>query len=100
MQKHPRKLLVIIAEAAIERSLIADVRRLGAMGYTVNEVHGGGAGGERSGEWEAERSVKLQVVCTEEAADRIAAHVLSTYGVHYGLVIYLSDVQVFRADKF
>ncbi|HWS74181.1 MAG TPA: transcriptional regulator [Quisquiliibacterium sp.] len=100
MQKHSRKLLVIIAEAAIERPLVADARRLGAMGYTVNEVHGGGAGGERSGEWEAERSVKLQVVCTEEAADRIAEHVLERYGRHYGLVVYLSDVQVFRSEKF
>ena len=57
MQKHPRKLLVVITEAAIERALIADLRRLGAMGYTVNEVRGGGSTGERSGEWEAERSV-------------------------------------------
>lgn len=100
MQKHARKLLVVIAEAAIERPLIADVRRLGALGYTVSEVRGGGAGGERSGEWEAERSVQLQVVCTDEAADRIAAHVLATYAAHYGVVLYLSDVQVFRAEKF
>jgi nitrogen regulatory protein P-II 2 len=100
MQKHPRKLLVVITEAAIERALIADLRRLGALGYTVNEVRGGGSSGERSGEWEAERSVKFQVVCTEEAAERIAAHLLQAYGPHFRIVLYLADVEVFRGEKF
>ena len=43
MKTHPRKLLVIIAESALERALVADVKRLGAHGYTVIDVRGGGA---------------------------------------------------------
>lgn len=100
MQTHPRRLLTIITEAAIERVLIADCRRLGAQGYTVLEVRGGGLHGEREGAWENDRSIELQVVCTAEVAERIAEHVLAQYSPHYATALYLSDVQVFRAQKY
>ena len=35
MEKHARKMLVVIAEAVLERRLLADCLRLGAQGYTV-----------------------------------------------------------------
>jgi hypothetical protein len=98
--KHPRKLLTIIGEAAIERSLVSEARRLGALGYTVLDVRGGGVHGEHRGEWDADRSIELQLVCTEEVAERIAAHVLERYAPHYRVAITLSDVQVFRAEKY
>jgi hypothetical protein len=100
MQMHPRRLLTIITEAAIERPLVADCRRMGAQGYTVLDVRGGGMHAEREGAWEADRSIELQVVCATDVAERIAAHVLAQYAPNYAVVIYLSDVQVFRAQKF
>lgn len=100
MQTHPRKLLTIITEAAIERVLIADCRRLGAQGYTVLEVHGGGLHGDREGAWENDRSIELQLVCTADVAERIAEHVLAQYAPNYATALYLSDVQVFRAQKY
>ncbi|HVL54930.1 MAG TPA: transcriptional regulator [Burkholderiaceae bacterium] len=100
MQKHARKLLVIISEAAIERALIADCRRLGALGYTVFDVRGGGMQSDRESSWEADRSIELQVVCSEPVADRIAEHVLASYAPHYSVALYLADVQVFRATKY
>ena len=45
MDTHPRKLLVIISEAALEKNLVRDARRFGAQGYTITEVRGGGGGG-------------------------------------------------------
>lgn len=100
MQTHDRTLLTVIAEAALERQLVADARRLGAHGYTVYEVRGGGAGSTVSGEWEADRSIELQLVCSAEVAQRIAEHVLGEYGRHWRLTVMLSDVKVFRAEKF
>jgi nitrogen regulatory protein P-II 2 len=100
MDKHDRRLLTIITEAAIERPLVADCRRLGAQGYTVLDVRGGGLSGEREGAWEADRSIELQVICSAEVAERIAEHVLSQYVSHYAVSLYLSDVQVFRAQKY
>jgi nitrogen regulatory protein P-II 2 len=100
METHARRLLTIITEAAIERSLVADCRRMGAHGYTVLDVRGGGMHGEREGAWEADRSIELQVVCAIDVAERIAGHVLAQYAPNYAVSIYLSDVQVFRAQKF
>lgn len=100
MQKHSRSLLVVIAEAAIERRLIADARKLGAQGYTVSEVRGGGAHGDHEGEWDVDRSVQLQLICPEEVAERIAEHVLAHYAKHYRVAVYLTGVSVFRAEKF
>jgi nitrogen regulatory protein P-II 2 len=100
MDRHARKLLVIISEAAIERALVADCRRMGAHGYTVTEARGGGQQSEREGEWAADRSIVLQVICAEDVADRIAAHVLERYAPDYAVALYLTDVQVFRAQKY
>jgi nitrogen regulatory protein P-II 2 len=100
MDTHARKLLTIITEAAIERALVADARRFGAHGYTVLDVRGGGMHGEREGAWEADRSIEMQIVCAAEVAERIAGHVLAQYAPHYGVTLYLSDVAVFRAQKY
>ena len=99
-ERHSRKLLTLIAEAMLERTLIEDCRRLGAQGYTVLDVRGGGPGGERPGQWEAERSIEMQVVCTDDVAQAIAAHVLKTYAPDYAVRLFLSEVSVFRQAMF
>lgn len=100
MTKHPRKLLVIIAEAALERRLVADVRQAGAHGYTVHDVRGGSAHSTRDGSWEADRTIEMKVICEPPVADAIAAHVLESYAPHYGLTLFFADVSVLRPEKF
>ena len=100
MNQHPKKLLVIVAEAALEKALVQDVKRLGAHGYTVYDVRGAGGSGERAGAWEADRTIEMKVVCDAEVADRIGQAVLAAYSAHYGLTIFFADVTVLRADKY
>ena len=100
MEKHKKTLLVVIAEANLERMLVLDIKRLGAAGYTVTDVRGGGHSGVREGTWEADRTIRMEVVCEVGVADRIAEHMLSEYGKHYGLTLYFSEVQVLRPNKF
>lgn len=100
MEKHKRTLLVVIAEANIERMLVHDVKRLGAAGYTVIDVRGGGHSGVREGTWEADRTIRMEVVCEGGVADKIAERLLAEYGKHYGLTIYFSEVSVLRPNKF
>ena len=97
---HTRKLLTIIAEAALERALIAEVREAGGGGYTISEVRGGGGSGERAGDWEGDRSVEFRVICDEALAGRIADRVMARYAPHYSLVLYLTEVGVRRAERF
>lgn len=100
LKKHPRRLLVIITEAALEKSLARDVRRLGAHGYTVYDVRGAGHSGIREGSWEADRSIEMKVICEADVADRIAAHVLDEYAANFGLTLFFADVDVLRPGKF
>jgi hypothetical protein len=100
MQTHARKLLVIIGESALEKSLVSDARRFGAHGYTITDVRGGGAGGEREARWEADRSIEMKVICDEPVAERLAQHVLQAYAPNYAVTLFTADVGVFRPQKF
>jgi nitrogen regulatory protein PII len=100
LQKHTKTLLAIVAEAALEKNLVRDARERGAQGWTVTEVHGAGREGMRAGDWEADRTVELRVICDEAVADAIASHVLATYAPYYSVALYFSTVQVLRPDRF
>lgn len=100
MDKHSRKLLVIITEAVLEKKLVADCLRLGAQGYTVHDVHGGSRMGTREALWEADRSIELKVICPATVADDIAQHALDQYAAHHSLSMYFADVEVVRPAKF
>lgn len=100
MKTYPKKLLVIISEAALERPLVADVKRLGAHGYTVIDVRGGGAGGDRGADWDADRSIQMEVVCDDVVAEKIADHVHRTYFEDYAVTVFITDVGVLRPEKF
>lgn len=100
MNKHARTLLVIIAEAALEKRLIADSQRLGAQGYTVHDVRGGSRLSTREALWEADRSIEMKVICSQAVADNLAKHVIAAYGANYSLTVFFADVSVIRAEKF
>ena len=100
MNTHPRKLLVIIAEAALEAPLAADAERLGAHGYTVCDVRGAGARGARRGDWDADRSIRMEVICESTVAQAIADHVHATYFADYAIALYITDCAVLRPEKF
>ncbi len=100
MQTHAKKLLVVIAEAALEKQLIRDARQFGAHGYTIYDVRGGGEHGERDASWDADRLVEMKVICDTQVADRLAEHVLKSYATHYAVTMFTADVGVFRPQKF
>jgi nitrogen regulatory protein P-II 2 len=100
METHARKLLVIITEAALEKSLTGDVMRLGALGYTVHDVRGGGHRGTRAGDWDADRSIEMKVIATDAVANAIGRHVLETYCLHYSVAMFLAEGSVLRPEKY
>ena len=100
LPRHPKKLLVIVAEAELERALVQDVRELGAQGWTIQEVRSAAREGVREGAWESDRTIELKVICDESVADRIAERVLGDYAPHYSVAVWFSDVQVIRPERF
>ena len=99
-QMSPKTLLVIVAEAALEKRLVRDARNRGAQGWTVAEVHGGGQGGVREGAWEADRTIEMKLICEPAVADTIAAHVLAVYAPNYSVALYFSPVEVLRPERY
>ncbi len=95
-----RKLLTVICEARLERRLTTDIMKLGAHGYTVSEARGQGSRGVRNAAWEASANIRLEVVCESAVAERIAAHLQAHYYDNYAMILYSSDVDVLRPEKF
>ena len=98
--KHPKTLLVIVAEAVLEKNLVRDVPELGAQGWTLTEVHGAAREGIREGAWEADRTVEMKVICDAAVADAIADRVMAAYAPTYSVAMYFSAVSVLRPDRF
>lgn len=97
---HPCKLVVIIAEEALEGPLAKDVMALGAHGYTVSDVRGCGSHGMRSGVWDADSSIRMEILCDAATSLAITRHVEDAYFRNYAMVTYVADVGVLRPEKF
>jgi nitrogen regulatory protein P-II 2 len=100
MNTYPKKLLVVIGEAALEKFLVRDIKQFGAHGYTIADVRGGGEHGVRDAEWEGSRSIRFEVICEPSVADKIAEHIMAQYTKNFSLSLYMSDVTVIRKEKF
>ena len=100
LHKHPRTLLVIVAEAALEKPLVREVRQHGGQFWTVAEVHGAGLEGVRDGDWEADRTIELKVICEPHVADAIAHQVMAAYAPHFSVGLYFGQVEVLRPERY
>jgi nitrogen regulatory protein PII len=100
MQLHTRRMVTIVTEAALERSLVAEIEGLGARGFTITDARGKGSRGTRQSEWAQEGNIRLEVVCEPELAERIAERVRDRFYDHYAMILFLQDVSVLRPDKF
>jgi nitrogen regulatory protein PII len=95
-----RKLLTVVTEAALESQLTRDLERHGARGYTITNARGKGQRGVREAGWEADSNIRIEVVCDEATARRLAEHLQERYYDNYAMILLLSDVEVMRPEKF
>ena len=95
-----RKLVTIITESILESMLVKDIEQLGATGYTIKEARGQGTRGLRSADWDQNRNIQIEVICDEGVASAIIDHCQKEYYSNYAMVLYISEVQVLRPEKF
>ncbi len=102
MQTHQKKKVEIIVEAPLLRAAIELIEQAGAKGYTVLPSR---AGMGTHGPWESGQITEalhmelIIVIAEETVARRIMAEAYALLG-DYTAIIYLSDVEVLRADHF
>jgi nitrogen regulatory protein PII len=95
-----RKLLTIVCEADLERTLVDELTAHGARGYTVTDARGHGAHGARDGLWPSAANIRIEVLCDDHLASAIAEDLEARYYQRYGMVIFIADVLVLRPGKF
>jgi hypothetical protein len=100
MSAHTRTLLTVICEAALEKKLLADLHQLGAPGWTISDARGRGGRGVRSAGWDTEGNIRVEIICTQDIAERIAVHLQDQYYANFAMVCYLAQVEVLRPEKF
>jgi hypothetical protein len=94
------KLLTVYTEAALESSLVDDIDRLGAVGYTITNARGKGSSGERTAAWDANSNIRIEIICEEQMARNIAEYLQTTYYDNYAMVTFISEIEVLRPEKF
>jgi len=94
-----RQVLTVIAEAAVETRLIADVKRLGAKGYSIGHVRGEGRTGSHLQDLNGP-SVRLETIVTDEVAEAILAHLAAEYFGRYAVVAWVATANVMRPERF
>jgi nitrogen regulatory protein P-II 2 len=99
MRTVPLKLVTLVAETVLEAQLVPELRELGARGYTITPARGDGSSGVHAIDWEGQ-SVRIEVICTPEVAERILEHMWSEYFEHYQAIAYVQDVGVVRGEKY
>jgi len=93
------KLLTVICEPVLLSRLITTVRSLGATGFTISDVRGEGSGHKSTGEIPDEK-MKIEVVADPDLAKNIMTEIAQTYFENYSLIIYATDIEVIRREKF
>lgn len=99
MDTTERRILTIIAEAAVESRLIADIKRLGAKGYSIGHVRGEGTTGSRLHDLNGP-SVRLETVVNDTVAEAILEHLAAAYFDRFAVVAWVAPAQVMRPSRF
>ena len=95
-----RKLVTIITETVLESGICGVLGELGATGYTVTNARGSGSRGVRDAGWASSGNVRIEVICSDEVAERIESHMREHYYEDYAMVLFTADVKVLRPEKF
>ncbi|MCS6987909.1 MAG: hypothetical protein NZM06_00120 [Chloroherpetonaceae bacterium] len=93
------KLLTIIADEALQRRLVEDVKKLGAKGYTIEKAFGEGEHGGRVSQWEGE-NIRMELLVSKEVAEKILEKLARDYFEKFSVIAYLCDAEVLRGGKF
>lgn len=93
-------LLTIYTEAALESHLIKDMEQHGVSGYTITNARGKGTRGLRSGSWDQNSNIRLEIICNSQLAHDLARYLQDSYYDNYAMVTFISDIEVLRPEKF
>jgi hypothetical protein len=95
---HAKKMVNVVANAALESRLAEIAKKNGASGYTVVDARGWGHAGVQSGALGADSNVLFMALVADEQPLVAALAALNEAG--HQLVVWVSEVGVLRKDRF
>lgn len=99
MKTVPLKCVTIVAEAVLADRLTDELKTLGARGFTLTETRGEGSRHLRSGEIPGQ-NVRIETIVSDPVADAIVDFVAKNYFDFYAVIVYVTEVQVVRGEKY
>ena len=94
------KLLTVTCEVLAQKNILEILNRHGITGYTLYEVDGNGSKGIRGQGFKNEKNVKIEIISTEARLKDIVEEIARSLFLDFAIIVYLSDVQVLRPEKF
>jgi nitrogen regulatory protein P-II 2 len=92
-------LVTVVAEAVLEPRLLAELKEVGAHGWTVSDARGEGPRNRRTGDI-AGGNVRIESLMPQETADNFMARLAEQYFPNYACIAWVHPVSVMRPDKF
>jgi nitrogen regulatory protein P-II 2 len=100
MNTHPMKLVTVVCEALAREPIQALLNEVGAHGFTVFQVEGAGARGQRTGDILEFANIQVEVIVPPEVADKLLTRLEREFFPRMAMIAYTSDVRVLRREKF
>ncbi|MEM9122536.1 MAG: hypothetical protein AAGB03_04365 [Pseudomonadota bacterium] len=102
---HPATKVTIIAEKLLQKRIVSLIDAAGATGYTIVEGSGKGQHGvraqNRASVIDAFAIVRIEIIMKDRpSAERVAGQVANECFSDHSGIVYLSEVEIFRPDRF
>lgn len=93
------KKVTIVAERLLRDQILEVLRKHGATGWSIAAVEGEGSRGNRTSDFEG-RNSQIDTIVSAETADAIMGDIAENYFADWAVIVYSSDVEVLRGDKY
>lgn len=100
MKLYDVKLLTVTCEILAQKNILEILNKHGITGYTSYEVDGNGSKGIRGQGFKNEKNVKIEIISTEARLKDVVEEITRALFSDFAIIVYLSDVQVLRPEKF
>ena len=94
------KLLTVTCEILAQNNILEIINKHGITGYTLYEVDGNGSKGVRGQGFKNEKNIKIEIISIEAKLKDIVEEITRSLFSDFAIIVYLSDVQVLRPEKF
>jgi nitrogen regulatory protein P-II 2 len=95
----PVKLVTIIALDSLEAKIVQDMDKLEIRGYTISPAHGKGLHSKKISDWEG-TNIRIESLVSEEKGKKLVEMIRDKYLNKYGVVLFVSDVEVLRPERY